>query len=331
MAQNSIDTIIMVYDQLLNDATVSDEHVRQIRKAAPEAKLTIIRNQEEWIKLKAKIAPKVQVLFARRPAGWFPQLPNLRWIQQTGAGADWLLQVPRIVESDIILTNTSGSHAVPISEHVLALMLSLSRGIGRHIKNQVKHVWDRQGRVFELDGATVGLIGVGRIGEKIAEKAKCLNMRILGLRRHPERTAPYVSRMYGSEGLMELLALSDWVVIAAALTSETKGMIGEAELKTMKQSAFIINIARGPLIVEHALIDALQQDRIAGAGLDVFENEPLAPDSPLWDMDNVVITPHASNFTPHKVKRQIAIFTENLQRYLNGHPLLNVVDKHLGY
>lgn len=331
MAQNSIDTIVMVYDQLLNDATVSDEHLEQIRSAAPEAKLIIIRNQEEWNRRKAEIAPKVQVLFARRPANWFQQLPNLRWIQQTGAGADWLLQVPRIVESDIILTNTSGSHAIPISEHVLALMLSLSRGICRHIKNQVKHVWDRHGRVFELDGATIGLIGVGRIGEKIAEKAKGLNLRILGLRRHPERTLPYVSRMYGPEELMELLGLSDWVVIAAALTSETKGMIGEAELKTMKQSAFIINIARGPLIVEHALIDALQQGWISGAGLDVFQNEPLPADSPLWDMDNVIITPHASNFTPHKVKRQISIFADNLQRHQNGQPLLNVVNKQSGY
>jgi len=331
MAPNLIDTIMMVYDQLLNDATVSDEHLQQIRKAAPEAKLIIIRNQEEWDQRKAEIAPKVQVLFARRPANWFQQLPNLRWIQQTGAGADWLLQSPQLVESDVILTNTSGSHAIPISEHVLAIMLSLARGISRHIKNQVKHAWDRHGRVFELEGATIGLIGVGRIGEKIAEKAKGLNMRILGLRRHPERTAPYVSRMYGPEGLPDLLALSDWLVVAAALTPETKEMIGEAELKTMKPSAFIINIARGSLIVERALIDALQQGRISGAGLDVFENEPLPTDSPLWDMGNVIITPHASNFTPHKVKRQIAIFAENLQRHLNGQPLVNVVNKQLGY
>ncbi len=184
---------------------------------------------------------------------------------------------------------------------------------------------------MEIDGATMGLIGVGAIGEKTAEKAKGLNMKVLGLRRHPERTSPFVDRMVGPDKLHDMLAVSDWVVITAALTPETQGMIGSAEFEAMKETAFILNIGRGPIIQEAAMVKALQEKTIAGAGLDVFEAEPLPEESPLWGMKNVVITPHVSGSTPKYMDRLLDIFIENLTRYQAGEPMINVVDKKLGY
>ncbi len=174
-------------------------------------------------------------------------------------------------------------------------------------------------------------MGLGAIGAKTAEKARGLGMRVLGLRRNPAKSCAYVERMYGPDGLGELLAQSDWVVLAAALTPETKHLIGEKELRRMKPSAYLINIARGSVIDEAMLVRALQEEWIAGAGLDVFEREPLPSDSPLWDMRNVVITPHFAGMTPHYSDRVIEIFCDNLQRYRSGEPLRNVVDKELAY
>ena len=331
MSQKQIDTILIIYSFILNDATLNERHMKAIQEAAPGAKIVISRNKEDWERMAAEIAPKVEVVLGLRPAVWFNDMPNLRWAQQTGAGANWLLEAPEVVQSDMILTNASGVHAIPIAEHILALMFTLSRGIHQSVRWQTKHKWDRRRRIVELEGSTMGLIGVGKIGEKTAEKAKGLNMKVLGLRRRPERVSPYVDRMYGPEGLADLLEASDWVVITAALTSETMGMIGQKELKTMKESAHIINIARGPIIQEKALIKALREDWIAGAGLDVFEQEPLPADSPLWDMENVVITSHYAGATPFYMDRLIEIFTENLRRYQAGEPMINVVDKNLGY
>jgi len=331
MNQKQIDTILIVYSFILNDATLTERHLNAIQEAAPGAKIVISRNKEDWERISGEIAPKVEVVFGLRPATWFNEMPNLRWAQQTGAGANWLLDAPEVAQSDMILTNASGVHAIPISEHILALMFTLSRGINQSLRRQVNHKWERRGRIIELEGSTMGLIGVGKIGEKTAEKAKALNMRVLGLRRRPDRASPYVDRMYGPEGLKDLLEESDWIVITAALTSETKGMIGEEEFKAMKESAHIINIARGSIIQEKALIKALQQGWIAGAGLDVFEQEPLPEDSPLWDMENVVITSHYAGATPFYMDRLVEIFTDNLRRYQTGKPLINVVDKNLGY
>jgi phosphoglycerate dehydrogenase-like enzyme len=177
----------------------------------------------------------------------------------------------------------------------------------------------------------MGLIGLGAVGEKTAQKAKGLNMRVLGVRRHPGRSTPWIDRVYEPENLMEMLPQADWVVITAPLTPETKGMIGERELRALKKSACIINISRGPVIQEQALIQALREGWIAGAGLDVFEEEPLPDSSLLWDMENVIITGHYAGGTPHFLDRLMEIFLENLRRYQTGEPLFNVVDKRLGY
>ena len=331
MSFRKINTIAIAYGLMLNEYTMNEENLNRIREAAPGAKISIVKDKADWEAKKADIAQEVDIVFGLRPAMWFHAMPNLSWCQQAGAGANWLLDEPDIAGSDLILTSASGVHAIPIAEHILALMFSLSRGLHRHLRSQVKKEWDRRTPIHELDGATMGLVGVGKIGQKTAEKAAGLNMKILGLRRNPDRAVPQIDTMYGPDGLLAMLPRCDWVVVAAAMTSETEGLIGEPELRAMKDSANIINIARGSIIQEKALIKALQEGWIAGAGLDVFEQEPLPSTSPLWDMENVIVTPHYAGATPFYVDRLLDIFTENLRRYQAGEPLINVVDKKLGY
>jgi len=311
-------------------------HLDAIRAAAPGAQIIVLSEPKEMAEKITDFLPDVELVLAnpyqdRALLARILRGPRLRWIQQRSAGANWLMEHPDAVESDLILTNASGVHAIPISEHILALIFGLARDIQRSLRDQVEHRWNRIHRVTELDGQTIGLIGLGAVGEKTAEKAKGLNMRILGVRRHLARSTRWVDQMYGPEGLMDMLPQADWLVITAPLTQETKGMIGESELRAMKKSAHIINIARGPIIQEQVLIKALQEGWIAGAGLDVFEEEPLPDSSPLWDMENVIITGHYAGRNPHYLDRLMEIFLENLRRYQAGKPLINVVDKRLGY
>ncbi len=331
MNERKIRTIVIPHGISINPVTLNERTLEKIRQAAPEAELVIIKNKEEWEQRAEELISKTEVVFGRLPFARIRELPNLHWIQQDFAGSDWLLNFPDIIEMNFILTNASGVHAIPIAEHILAMMLALARDFPYSFQKQHNHHWGRRARVIELEGATLGVIGLGKIGEKTAEKARGLNMRVLAMRRNPERSSPYVDQMYGTEGLHELLAQSDWVVIAAPMTPETKGMIGEKELKDMKQSAYIINIARGSIIQEDILIRALQEGWIAGAGLDVFEKEPLPEDSPLWDMENVILTGHFAGSTPFYFDRVLEIFLENLRRYRSGEPLINVVDKQRGY
>ncbi|MBI4763132.1 MAG: D-2-hydroxyacid dehydrogenase [Deltaproteobacteria bacterium] len=331
MKERKIGTLVIPHGISINPVTLNEQTLMRIRQAAPEAELVIIKNKEEWEQRADELISKTEVVFGRLPFARIGELPNLRWIQQDFAGSDWLQNFPDLIKKDFILTNASGVHAIPIAEHILAMMLALARDFPYSFRKKGKHQWGRRGRVIELDGATLGVIGLGKIGEKTAEKAKGLNMKVLAIRRNPERSSPYVDQMYGKEGLYDLLSQSDWVVIAAPMTPETKGMIGERELKSMKKSAHLINIARGSIIQESVLIKALQEGWIAGAGLDVFEKEPLPPDSPLWDMENVIITGHFAGSTPFYFERVLEIFLENLRRYRFGEPLINVVDKWRGY
>ena len=334
MGQHIISAILIVYSHMFNDPRFKKRGLEAIKQAAPGVEVVSVENEEEWEQRSGELASRVEVVVGYRPGTWFKEMPNLRWMQQTSAGANWLLSHPEVAKSDVVLTNVAGVRDIPVAEHALALMLTLSRCIHHSVRRQLKHHWDkfvRREDMTELSGATMGLIGVGKIGEETAKRAKGMNMRVLGLRRRPELTSPHVDRMFGPQGLMELLCQSDWVVITGAMTSETIGLIGENELRTMKKSAYLINVARGPMIQEEALIKALQERWIAGAGLDVVEQEPLPQESPLWDMENVVITPHHAGASPYAVDRFIKIFTENLRRYQAGEPLMNVVDKRLGY
>jgi phosphoglycerate dehydrogenase-like enzyme len=306
-----------------------ESHIQEIQRLAPERRVVVSDNPKEIDPL----MDEVEIA-----TGWVPRdvlsgLKNLRWFQQWGAGADWLLKYPEYIDKDFILTNVSGLHAIPISEHIISLILAFGRDLPKAIHAQANQEWiSHEGfKVFELPGKTMVLVGVGAIGGRTAEIATSLGMRVLGIRRNAERPAKGVASMFVPDQLLELLPQADFLVLTAPLTSETRGMIGEPELKSMPNSAYIINIGRGGIIDEPALVHALQEGWIAGAGLDVFENEPLPPDSPLWDMNNVIITPHYAGKTPYYAARAIEIFIKNLQRYQAGEPMMNLVDKDLGY
>jgi len=260
--------------------------------------------------------------------------PKLRWIHSWGAGVDRLLSIPEVARGSVILTNSSGIHSIPISEHVIALMLIFARKLKEFILFQNDGVWHVPDETYifdELKGKTVGIVGLGSIGSEIAKKAKCFGMTVIATRRTTTAKPPFVDELLPSYDLKRLLKKSDFVVISAPLTLKTKGMIGAQEFTNMKRTAYIINIARGGIIQQNELISALKQKKIAGAGLDVFETEPLQPNSDLWHMKNVIITPHVAGETVHYYERTTKIFCENLRRYINKTPLINIVDKKVGY
>jgi len=258
---------------------------------------------------------------------------KLKWIQTTGAGVDRFL-FPDVVKSQVIITNASGVHPIPISEHIIAMMLAFCRKLHYYIRNQMERKWERYGReqIEELSGKTVGIVGLGRIGGEIAKKAKSLGMRVIATRRNPSAPTPtYVDKLIHPENLKELLAESDFVVLTLPLTKETDGLISEKQLRSMKRTNYLINVSRGKIVQEDKLIKALKEGWIAGAGLDTFEREPLSRDSELWDMKNVIITPHVAGSTPHYLERLIGIFCENLKHFTRNEPMINIVDKTIGY
>ena len=272
MTQKKISGIAIFYFLILRDETFKEQHLSRIKEAAPDAEIVIIKSKEDWTADMVQKCADFDIFLGVLLDAWIDQLPNLKWAQLASAGADWVLRHPSVANRDVVLTNASGVHAIPISEHILSMMFAFCRRLPQYMRKQVEGKWERMADIAELEGSTIGLVGVGKIGEKTAEKAKALNMKVLGLRRNPDRTSPFVDKMYGPDGLHEMLAQSDWVVVTAAGTAETDGMIGEPEFAIMKKSAFLINIARGAVVQEAALARALSEKQIAGAGLDVFRN-----------------------------------------------------------
>jgi phosphoglycerate dehydrogenase-like enzyme len=311
--------------------TLSDDQVAQIREAAPQkAAIVMTRDRSE---IEAML-DHVEVAVGWFPADLLPQASNLRWYQQWSAGADWLLRHPRAAAADFVLTSTSGIHAIQITEHIFVFLLAFARELPQAMRAQSQRRWiptDRHQGLFELAGKTMLLIGVGAIGERTARVARAFDMRVLGVRRDPTLDVSGVEAMFGPHQLLDLLPQADVVVLTVPLTEETRGMIAERELRAMKTSSIIVNIGRGGTVEEPALIQALREGWIAGAGLDVFEEEPLPDESSLWELDNVIITSHYAGVTPHYHERALEIFLDNLQRYAAGESLRNVVDKDLGY
>lgn len=292
--------------------------------------------------------PETRVLYAFfLPAGVLDLAPSLRWVQLHSAGADHLLDHP-LLQSDVLVTTASGIAATPIAEYVFASMLAHRWQVPRWTRCQREAEWP-PGRWNlyarpDLRGSTLGIVGYGSIGREVGRLAKAFDMRVLAMRRSagqsdpgypletigdPEGSIPV--RYYPPKSLHEMLAESDYVVIAAPSTPATYHLIGEAELKAMMPSAYLINIARGAIVDQAALVRALQEGWIAGAGLDVFEEEPLPSDSPLWGLDNALLSPHVAGFTPRYDELAAALFARNLGLFLAGEPLLNVLNKDRGY
>ncbi len=275
---------------------------------------------------------EAEVIYGLRlPENILERAPRLKWVQTSSAGVDTLVDT-KLWQSDVILTTTSGIHVVPMREHVLGMMLMFVRHAPVYFANKQRKVW-KQDLPDLLCGKTLGVVGLGKAGEGIARTAKAFGMRVAATRRHvtEQETSAVVDTLYPSDRLSEMLGESDFVVVTVALTKETQKLIGERELRAMKPTAYIINIARGSVIDEAALTKALKEKWIAGAGLDVFEKEPLPQDSELWTLPNVIITPHVAGLMPDYNARAMEVFCENLRRYLAGEPLLNMIDRTRGY
>lgn len=313
----------------LGSDQIAPEQIKAVEEAAPD--YHVLHTQDEE-KIQARIK-EIEIVAGDLPRSLLPQAQNLRWMQQWGAGADWLMRHPEAADMSFVLTNASGVHAIPITEHIFAFLLSLGRGFHRAMRAQVQHEWAKipGEELFELWGKTMVLVGVGAIGAQTATLAKAMGMQVIGVRRDSSQGETGVDRMVGPEQLLDVLPEADFVVITIPLTHETEGMFGERELRAMKSNAIIVNIGRGKIIEQTILIRAIQEGWIAGAGLDVTDPEPLPADSPLWELPNVIITPHYAGATPAYNERAFDIFMENLERYLADKELTNVVDKNLGY
>lgn len=302
--------------------------VDRLRESLPRDEVVDARTQEE----RRHAFPSADVLIATRiTAEEFAVAPSVRWIHTTAVGTGGLLPRP-LVDSDVVVTNTRGVHSESIAEHAIALALAVRRRIPEAAAAQADRSWiqlELLAREVPLLADTCMLvIGLGTIGMRVAELAAGLGMRVLGIRRRADQPKPAaVSEVAGSERLRDWLPRADVVVLAAPQTDETRALLGEAEFALLRRSAVLVNVARGGLVDEKALERAATSGTIAGAGLDAFVREPLAPESPLWKLPNVLITPHSASFRGDYWGPVMDLFRDNLERFRSGKPLLNVVDK----
>ena len=239
-------------------------------------------------------------------------VPGLRWIQSVTAGTDQF-PLDALRDAGVVLTSAVGIHDVQVSEHAFGLLLGLTRGIGTSISNQVDRVW-RWSRVIDLAGMTLGVLGLGVIGEAVARRAKAFDMHVLGTKRSPDGYAGAADEVLGPQGTLEVCRRSDAVIVTLPDTPETAGVVGAAELEALA-GGFFINVGRGAVVDEDALIEALGSGTLRGAGLDVFQEEPLPEGSPLWRMAGVIITPHLAGVSPRYGERLADLFTRNLAAY----------------
>jgi phosphoglycerate dehydrogenase-like enzyme len=335
--------------QVLCTLRFTDDLLDQLRSVSPRVSVTQ-QTCHDVDQVAAALAafPKTEVLYTfHLPPDALHIAPRLRWLQLHSAGANHILDLP-IMDSDVEITTVSGIHATPIAEYAFASILAHRWRVPMWTRCQRQGKWPAaRWNLYarpELRGTTLGIVGYGSIGREVGRLGRAFGMRVLALRRATDRAKQGYAiegtgdpagvipeRFYSRDALHEMLSECDYVVVTLPLTPETTHFIGPAELRALKPAAYLVNVSRGAVVDEAALVRALREGWIAGAGLDVFEQEPLPPDSPLWDLENVLLSPHVAGFTPRYDERATALFAQNLHRYLAGKPLLNRVDKARGY
>ncbi len=307
-----------------------DEFVADLRSSFTDVTFHVATTaQEQMTHIK-----NADVFFGWPAREVFRAADKLRWIQNPGTGIDQVLGVPEIIDSDVVLTNCLGPHTTPMADHVMWMILTLAHEGRKMHDDQRARRWEPNkfsGNQIELNGGTMGILALGGIGRAVARRAHGFGMTVYAVDLQPTDQPPEVRELWGLERLDDLIGMSDWFVVTVPLTPDTRGMIDARRIGLMKQNAHIIVISRGNLVDEDALAEAIQSGRIAGAGIDATAVEPLPQDSPLWGLDNVVLSPHASALTPemHEGRRQI--FKENLRRFLANEPFLYVADKRAGF
>ncbi len=312
-----------------------EEHVKHIVESCPSASVSVAKTEDELLYL----LPESEILICGNynfRESWLGSAPKLRWIQSIAAGNEKIL--PSIASRPVLLTDASGVHSIPIAEQILGYMLMFERKLAEGVKAQQRKEWLRfkPSEYGELCAKTVLVVGLGAVGSGIAKLCTAVGMHVMATKKTISSAAVaefkgVVAELHAATDLTKLLGKADYVVLSLPYTKETRRIFGSREFAAMKPAAYFINIARGGVVDEAALVSALQQRKIAGAALDVFETEPLPGNSPLWSLDNVIITPHTAGFTPHYMDRVVDIFCSNLKAYVEKKPMPNLVDKEKGY
>ena len=329
--------------------SIPEEEVARLHLDFPDLEITRANSGEEL----EQAIPDAEILFSWAPGERaLARAERLRWLHAPAAGVGSFI-TPSVVRRGLVLTNSRGVHAVPIAEHTLGMLVALARQFRTAIADQIttglvrERWWVGSGRPRELHGLTLGLFGYGAIGREIARRALAFGMRVIAVRRHPETPPawdpdllvalglpaeePRLERVLGPRDLSRMLSEADAVVVAAALTPETEGVFDAAAFRSMKRGAWFVNVARGKIVRERDLIEALRDGRVGAAALDVFETEPLPRESELYNLERVILTPHVSGNSTGFWPRAMALFRENLARDGAGRPLLNRVDLARGY
>ncbi|MFD1067262.1 D-2-hydroxyacid dehydrogenase [Oceanobacillus locisalsi] len=306
---------------------LKDKYVEEIRKIVPDWDIYVGKELSDDILKEAEIL----VHWRKDKEDTYLESNQIKWVQSWSAGVDSLNR-NKIAEKDIMLTSANGVHSYPISETIFAYILGFTRRIHTYVRQQQEKVWHHAKLRGEIHNKTMAVLGVGKIGQETAKIAKAFGMKVLGVR-HSGKAAEYVDEMYQPHQLDQVLPQSDFVVVTLPLTEETHHLMSMEQFKQMKKEAFFVNIGRGSVVDEEALIKALENENIAGAGLDVFEQEPLEDSSPLWEMENVILTPHTAGATEFYNQRVVEdIFIPNLKSYVEGDtPSINLYRHDRGY
>ena len=303
---------------------LEDEYMRQIRDLGVE---TVVVTAEEDV---PRVIGDADAYFG----GMTPEIlkagKKLRWVQATSAGLDGYY-FPKLRASDLTVTNIRGIYSDVIADHVFSLVMAFARGLHHYVRKQSQGRWEKGAPVIHLAGTTLGVVGLGGIGLAVAERGPVFGMRVLGMDPAPKGKPDFIARIYSPDELAEMVAVSDFVVICVPHTAETEGLFDADMFGAMKNTGILINIGRGKVVKLQALTEALQRGQIGGAGLDVYEEEPLQEGHALWAIENVILTPHVAGISPEIDKRRKALIVENVRRFCAGEPLLNVVDNQKGY
>jgi phosphoglycerate dehydrogenase-like enzyme len=313
---------------VVGPARYTAAEIKQITSQGKDVQITLPANADEL----NRALPEADVVFGALNAEWLAKARNLRWMQATEARMETVL-FPELVKSPVVVTNMARMFAPAISESVIGMMLALSRGLNKYYIPQFEQKkYNSERNLVELDGLTMGLVGMGGIGSATAMRAHYgFNMRILATDAKPMAKPIFVDTLREPGWLMEMVPQVDVLVSAAPRTRETEGLFNQKVFRAMKKTAYFINVSRGGLVDQPALVTALKEGWIAGAALDVTTPEPLPPESPLWTCPNLILTCHSSGFAPPRQVRLVGLLAENVRRYTSGLPLVNVVDKERGY
>jgi len=323
----------------------SDEIIAKLRAISPRLQI-----ERHFPTVPEAVWPQTEVLYTLRNFPEPAQAPRLRWIQTHSAGLDTMMKQPIIKVEDVEVTSGSGIHAVQMAEYTFMMMLAFAYKLPTALQLQAKAEWPKKPHdifsPYQLRGQTIGIAGYGSIGREVARLASAFGMTVLATKRNLKETTDHEgyiesgtgdpegvipARLYPPEALASMVGLCDWLVVTTPLVEGAPPVVDETVLAAMKKTAVLINVARGAVIDEAALITALSSKKIAGAALDVFKEEPLPSTSPFWNLDNVILTPHISGNTAKMHEKAAALFAENLQRYLENKPLLNRFNRKRGY